>query len=186
MNTLANLLRNSVEFRLPLDLLSALAGGVIGFLLVFVVDWIKKPRIRVLGFEKVSVNFGTLYKLKFRIGGFDCPGICQLRIEWADKSTYAKWDETPNPLENDRLDSFRPELVPFTYNNLLFHGVEYAVPLVYEDGGSREVFSGWWFGKKRGYGPNPCLPRGFNLKLTMFGGGLSWSRTYSESEICPQ
>jgi hypothetical protein len=57
MNQLAMLLRELgqyVEAKWPLNLLSALVGGVVGLLLVFVVVWIKKPRIRVRGFEKVQ------------------------------------------------------------------------------------------------------------------------------------
>lgn len=57
MNQLAMLLRELgqyVEVKWPLNLLSALVGGVVGLLLVFVVEWIKKPRIRVRGFEKVQ------------------------------------------------------------------------------------------------------------------------------------
>jgi hypothetical protein len=79
-----------LAIRWPLDLLSVLASGVVGFLLVFIIDWIWKPRIKVLSFEKVQVNFGILYKLRFRLGGFNSPGVCRLRINWDSKSVFAK------------------------------------------------------------------------------------------------
>ena len=49
-----------VTFKVPLDLASTLAGGVIGFLLVFFVDWVKKPRVRFLGFVPATSNGGIL------------------------------------------------------------------------------------------------------------------------------
>ena len=177
-------LSNYLKLDWPLDLVSTLAGGIVGFLLVFIIHFIKKPRMKVLGFEQVSVNFGTLYKLRFKIKGLSSPGICRLRVSWSDKSVYAKWDESPNPLEDDDLSKFKPELVPGTFDQPLFRGIKYSVPIVIENNANREVFSGWWFGKKIGYGPNPRLEKGFNLKLTLYGAGLSWTRSFTEKEIC--
>lgn len=173
-----------LKFDWPLDLVSILAGGIVGFLLVFIIDFIKKPRLKVLGFERASVNFGTLYKLRFKIKGRSSPGVCRLRISWSDRNVYAKWDETPNPLDDDNLSKFKPELVPGTFDQPLFKGIEYSVPIVIENNGNREVFSGWWFGKNIGYGPNPRLEKGFNTKLTLYGTGLSWTRSFTEKEIC--
>lgn len=173
-----------VKFNWPLDLVSTLAGGVVGFLLVFIIDFIKKPKLKALDFDQVKVNFGTLYKFRFKIKGLSSPGVCRLRISWSDKNVYAKWDETPNPLEGDDLSKFRPELVPGTFDQTLFRGNEYSVPIVIENNDYREVFSGWWFGKDIGYGPNPQLESGFQIKLTLHGAGLSWSRSYTEREIC--
>ena len=79
-------------FTFPLDLLSTLAGGVVGFVLVFIVDWVKRPRVKLLGFA-VSTNFGTLYKLRFRLRGcteppssgavsLSLPSGTKLQIPW--------------------------------------------------------------------------------------------------------
>ncbi len=68
-----------VTFNLPLDLASTVAGGIVGFVLVFVVDWIKRPRIQFLGFSSAQANFGKLYKFRFRLKGLSPPGVSRLR-----------------------------------------------------------------------------------------------------------
>ncbi|MCU7905914.1 MAG: hypothetical protein KZQ76_08650 [Candidatus Thiodiazotropha sp. (ex Epidulcina cf. delphinae)] len=172
-----------VIFKFPLDLLSTLAGGVVGFVLVFVVDWVRRPRVKFLGFAVVESNFGDLYKLRFQLRGCVEPGLCRMTIQWCCKSVFAKWDETPNPLENDNLSKFKPELVPATYDQPLFFKHEYAVPLVIKNEGKSEIFSGWWFGKDKGYGPDPGIYPGTEIRVVLSGGGLSWSKTITLAEL---
>lgn len=173
-----------VTFNLPLDLASTVAGGIVGFVLVFVVDWIKRPRIQFLGFSSAQANFGKLYKFRFRLKGLSPPGLSRLTISWSDKTVFAKWDETPNPLERDDWSRFRPELVPATYDQPLFCGSEYAVPVIIERDGSHEIFSGWWFGKDSGYGPDPGVNKQDHIKLTLSGAGLSWAKEFTVDRVC--
>ena len=173
-----------VTFSFPLDLASTLAGGVVGFLLVFLVDWVRKPRVRFLGFVPVASNAGTLHKLRFKIWGFQTPGLSSLNIEWCCRNVFAKWDETPNPQEEGESTKFRPELVPSTYYQPLFCGKEYTIPIIIESHGKHDIFSGWWFGRKSGYGPDPAIEPTAQIRLTLTGAGLSWSKPFSLSQIC--
>ena len=109
-----------ITFELPIDILAALMGGLVGLALVRGWDWYTQPKVKFLCFVREDVNFGTLHKLKFKIVGKQNPGICQLEIQWDGNSVKAKWDETPNPLENDRPTQFRAELVPTTFYQPLF------------------------------------------------------------------
>jgi hypothetical protein len=64
-----------IAFSFPLDAMSVIAGGVVGFCLVFLVDYIKRPRVQDLGFSTADVNFGKLYKLRFKLKGISSPGL---------------------------------------------------------------------------------------------------------------
>ena len=85
---------------------------------------------------------GKKDEFRFRLKGLSAPGLSRLTISWSDKTVVAKWDETPNPLERDDLSKFRPELVPATYDQPLFCGNEYVVPVLIERNGRFEIFSG--------------------------------------------
>jgi len=136
-----------------LDLPNAILGGFVGFILVWVVDFWKNPKIKFDGFQKVKVNFGTLYKIKVKISGHINPGLSVINIKWKDGSVYAKWDENPNPLKDDSLNNFIPEMVPQTFYQNTFCGKTYLLPILHEDKNNKvTVFSGWWFGKDKGYG----------------------------------
>lgn len=175
-----------IALKLPIDILGALIGGIIGLLLVLLWDWISHPKVRFLGFVHEQVNFGTLYKLRFKITGRQNPGICQLEIQWNGNSVKAKWDEASNPLENDQLDKFRAELVPITFYQPLFLQQEYKVPIVHQEnnnGQQLSVFSGWWFGKKKGYGPDPSVSMDTELTLVLSGNNFQWSKKVKVSEI---
>lgn len=176
-----------VTFNLPVDLAgilaSALAGGVVGFFLVYIVNWLWRPKVRTLGWARVPVNFGTLYKLRFTVKGRLSPGLCALEIEWNGRTVFAKWDETPNPLEQDDPSRFRPELVPGTYYQPLFTDREYIVPIVIERDDICQVFSSWWFGWGNGYGSDPTVNRRTDIRLTLAGGDLRWSATFRVDDI---
>ncbi len=174
---------NFVTFELPLDLVRTLAGGVVGLGLVYLVNWLWRPRVKFLGFTKSRANFGTLYKLRFKLKGRSAPGFCGLQIEWSGGNILAKWDETPNPVRGDDPRQFEAALVPATFYQPLFLGREYAVPIVIEHDGRQEIFSGWWFGREMGYGPDPRLPDSDRVRLTILGGGLRWSREFFVVDI---
>ena len=160
---------------------------MVGFTLVHFVDWLWRPRVKEYTFVEEKANFGTIYKLSFTLKGRSQPGLCALTIEWGtDKertSVFAKWDETPNPLEGDKLEGFRPELVPSTFYQPLFLGRPYSVPVLIKAKDSYDVFSGWWFGKDCGYGPNPWVGRCDNLSLTLVGGKFSWTKSVTVDKI---
>jgi hypothetical protein len=176
-----------MTFRFPIDVTSVvastLAGGVVGFALVYFVNWLWRPRVEVLGWMKTRVNFGVLYKLRFRLKGRLAPGFCALQIEWDGKTLFAKWDETPNPLEGDDPNRFRAELVPATFYQPLFIGREYRVPIVIERDASLQVFSGWWFGWGRGYGPDPTLAMSAQIRLSLTGADLRWSAAFNLEDV---
>jgi hypothetical protein len=176
-------LNHYVTLNFPLDLASILAGGIVGFFLVFIVDWVKKPRVKLLGFVPVVFNGGTLHKMRFKVKGLESPGLSCLNIGWCCKNVFAKWDETPNPLEAGNANTFRPELVPATYYQPLFCSREYTVPIVFENNGKYEIFSGWWFGKNSGYGPDPAIGSTVQICLTLNGARLSLSKSFSVNQI---
>lgn len=186
-----------IEFRIPVDLgnilVGALAGGVIGFGLVFLVDWSKRPRVKVLGFSAHTVKLQNssggsisahLYKLHFRLMGVTPPGLCRMNIAWSDRAVLAKWDETPNPTAEGNSPRFRPELVPATFDQALFLGQEYHVPIIIGQGDKYEVFSGWWFGRDTGYGPDPKVSLTDSIQLTLWGGQLLWSEAFTLDQVC--
>ncbi len=108
------------RFVFPLDLASTIAGGIVGLALVYLVKWLWRPKVKELGFRKEKVNFGTLHKFGFKIKGKEAPGLCSLEIEWCGNKVFAKWDETSNPLKDDKIDEFVPERVPQTYYQPIF------------------------------------------------------------------
>lgn len=162
---------------------SVLSGFIAGLVSVIVWQWFTRPTVRFLGFERVPVNFGVLYKLRFRLGGRASPGVCGMRLEWPGGDLFAKWDETPNPLERDDPNQFRAELVPLTFYQPLFHGRDYVVPIVVEESGGYALFSGWWFGRRFGYGPGPALRGEEQIRVTISGSGLNWSEAFPVAEI---
>ncbi len=172
------------EAKLPVEILSGIFGGFIGLLLVEIWDLIKRPKVQFSGFKSTKVNFGTLHKLNFRIHGKQHPGICQLEIQWNSKSVKAKWDETPNPLENDDLNKFKPELVPATFYQPLFLEKDYFVPIIHEDDEKQlSIFSGWWFGRKFGYGPDPKIDKKQKIVLTLSGNNFEWKKEFFIEDI---
>ena len=159
------------HFDFPLDLASTIAGGLVGLLLVYLVEWLWRPSVKYLGLEAVKGNPGTFYKLRFRLAGRKDPDLCCLQVEWCGNKVFAKWDETPNPLKSDQLNEFAPERVPETYYQPLFLRQEYSVPILIKvnNQNNKEVFSGWWFGKGKGYGPDPTIEDSAKISLTLLG-----------------
>ena len=179
-----------------IDYVNAILGGIFGLLLVIFKEKFCEPKVEEIGFVKEKVKFGILYKIKFKISRrrlkiFPArhPGICSLEIEWCGNKVFAKWDENPNPLDRDRMDSpkrFRPELVPLTYFQELFKGKKYYVPILHEDeNGNFTVFSGWWFGRYFGlpYGPDPRVNKNTLLKITLRGTNINWQGSFEVKEI---
>jgi hypothetical protein len=129
------------------NIFSAILGGVIGLLLVFLVEWIKKPRVKFGGFKKEELKNCKkkeyLYKILVVISGCTSPGYSELYIKWKDKSgknksVKAKWDELPNPI-NDAM-------IPSTTTYLVIKKGTYYIPVIHEDvDGNLTIFSGWWF-----------------------------------------
>lgn len=73
-------------------IVGGLVGTLLGFLLVKISDWSRQARLCFLGFERIKVNFGVLYKLRFVIKGYFSPGIACAKIRSKGYSTFAKWD----------------------------------------------------------------------------------------------
>lgn len=143
-----------------LDLANAILGGLIGYILVILAELYKRPKAKFAGFEKTIFNIGgtangnaNLYKIIFKTSSSTGFGLSQIIIKHGEKNTYAKWDENPNPVLADNAQSFLPELVPLTTSLFLYPKQTYKVPILHEDGdGKYTIFSGWWFGKEKGYG----------------------------------
>lgn len=179
-STLAKFFR----FDTAIDVPGILIGFVLGVVSPYVVDRLWRPRVRAVAFVRdAGFNLGPLYKLRFTLRGRSVPGFCCLRIEWSGGSVFAKWDEAPNPLAGDDPNRFRPELVPATFFQPLFLRRQYTVPILIEREGRVEVFSGWWFGRPVGYGPDPAVARGETIRLTLLGGGFEWSRDFTVDQV---
>jgi len=183
-----------MEAKLSVEILSGLFSGLIGLLLVEIWDLIKRPKVRFLGFKGIKVNFGTLYKLNFKIYGKQHPGICQLEIKWDEKSVKANWDETPNPIKEDKIikdkdgdwvpETFLPEVVPATFYQPLFLEKDYLVPIIHKDDkGQLSIFSGWWFGRKLGYSPDPKINESQRIVLILSGNNFEWRKELKVKEI---
>lgn len=169
-------------------------------------EWLRRPRVgRVKFLLQPDVTFGPvrvdLYRLCFKLEGRP-PGLSFLQIEWRldeppPRSVLAKWDETAEPLVRPTpfapVEQFRPDMVPPTYYHALFPGRKYSVPIVVDikagpEGGDPpfeglEVFSGWWYGSRMGFPPDPRLRQSERLRLTLTGAGLSWSEDFSLDRV---
>ncbi|MCX5710584.1 MAG: hypothetical protein NT060_01240 [Candidatus Omnitrophica bacterium] len=168
-------------------IVGGLLGTLLGFLLVKISDWSRKARFHFSGFQECGVNFGTLYKINFTIEGCLDPGMSCIRITGKGYSTFAKWDETPSPLKDDKLGSFIAEMVPSTYYQPIFLKKEYSVPVIIQESDNdkkRFVFDGWWFGKDKGYFHGQELIEGDDVTLNILGGnGLNWIKTFKVKDI---
>ncbi|MBI5043901.1 MAG: hypothetical protein HZC10_08795 [Nitrospirae bacterium] len=187
---------NYFDFKTPIDIASAIIGGIIGLFLVLLFEWFTKPRILFwqhkfiaedfnLGYKKKS---GKLYKLKFKVWGFRSPGFCELHIYWCGNAVKAKWDDAPNPLIADNPAKFEPRLVPQTFLNTIMLKQYYTIPIINIDRGDGDnitIFDGWWFGKRLRlpYGPNPIVNKDTKIKLVLKGNDLSWSNELTVQQI---
>lgn len=165
----------------------ALVGALVGWLLGFAFDrlilWSRRVKVELSGFEPLQTNFGTLYKMRFNLVGHDDPGECSCEIKANSYTTFAKWDESPNPLKGDRLAEFVPEMVPMTFHQRLHVDREYRLPVIVKAGNSFFVFDGWWFGRTTGYYTQPALRPQDILSASIRGRGFVWSRTFTVQEI---
>lgn len=175
----------------PLDWINVISSGLVGLMLViFYEGFLRKPSVKFLGVEKVETNFGELYKIKLRISSrrffvkVRHPGQASLKISWRGNTVFAKWDESPNPLKADRLVNFIPEAVPSTYYNNLFAGNTYLVPVMHKDKAGLSIFSGWWFGRDLGYGPDPTLRNNnADIKLELISANAEWYKTLTVKDL---
>lgn len=174
---------------------SAIWGGVIAFMLVFIVEWLRKPKVKFLGFEYSLFNIPNgLYKIKIRI----CPkisvlkwftyqpGITSLEICYRDKIQFAKWDETPNPLIGDDPRQFEASMVPQTFYQILFLDRLYTVPIIHKDKeGKLTIFCGWWFGRDFGYGTaeDYNINKDEKICLILRGNNVFWKKQIKISDI---
>lgn len=170
-----------------IDWPNALVGALIGLILGFVADrlsiWSRRIRVVFSGFEAVQANFGVLYKMRFKLKGYEDPGECSCELASNDHTTFAKWDESPNPLIGDHLDAFAPEMVPATFHQQLHVGREYHIPILVKPNNEFFVFDGWWFGRNVGYYAQSPLTRESVVVITLRGGGLTWCHAFTLQEI---
>ncbi len=172
-------------FGFTFDVPNAILGGIIGLGLVMLVDYFRKPKVAFKGFISEQTSFGLLYKAVIEIKGSTNPGLTQVSITYGEKEVNAKWDEKPNPLEKDNLDFFKPELVPDTQYFNTFSNKIYKIPIIHKDSeGNVSIFCGWWFGRKRGYGPSLDIDKSTKIKLGFISQNVSAnSKLYSAEEI---
>lgn len=109
------------------------------------------------------------------------------RLEWKGKRVFAKWDELPNPLVDDLYAengrNFRAEFVPNTFYLPLTVEREYEIPIIVRKSNNYEVFSGWWFGKGRGYGPDPTVTENDKIIIRFYGETKIFQKTYKVKDI---
>jgi hypothetical protein len=150
--------------------------------------WLRKPRVRFLGYTSVNFGSGTLHKVVFQING-GSPGSSCLHIRWpshrgrAFEEQFAKWDEAANPVDA-HSGRFLQWLVPSGYYQPLLPHRLYKVPIVFEGpNGEFEVFSGFWFGRDEGYLKYRALERETVLTLLLAGTGLLWEKATTPEEL---
>ena len=161
-----------------IDFPNLLAGALIGWCLNRLSVWSRRVQVNFHGFVKVPVNFGVLYKLVFSLRGHTDPGECTCEIETAQGAIFAKWDEAPNPLKDDRLDSFVPELVPHTFHQKLYIGRRYSVPIIIDDNSKFYMFDAWWFGKSKGYYRFFPINESDELAIKLRGTNFVWQNRW--------
>ncbi len=171
------------------DLPNILWGGILGFVLVFLVEWLRTPVVRFKGFQKDEFSDkGILYKAKFLITGkfffpfFALPiGISVLEILYRNHVQFAKWDETPEPVSQGQ---FHPEAVPGTFYQTLFLKKTYCVPVLHQDKDKKlTIFCGWWYGRAVGYGENLNIEAHENITLNLKTATSSWARKFKVSNV---
>jgi len=179
--------KNNIYIDILMIVTTSVTAGYTGFLLVEIVDYLRKSKFHFISFTKQSSfnSGGELINLNFEIKGSKSPGYSNIQINWDDKSVYAKWPETANPLEGDRFDKFLPNLVPQTFHLTLYPNKQYSVPLLHIKDNVITVFSGWWFAWNIGlpYGPIPIIKPTTTLRLSFNGSDLSWNKEYLVTEI---
>lgn len=164
-----------------IDWPNAIVGALVGVAFDRLVIWFRRVKVDFAGFASAQTNFGTLYKM--RLKGHEDPGDCSCEINANNYTTFANWDETPNPLRNDQLSDFVPEMVPMTFHERLHIGREYRLPLIVKVENGLFVFDGWWFGRNVGYYNQPPLRTQNVLSVSVRGSGFVWSRTFTIEEI---
>lgn len=174
----------------------------------FIVGWLFRPRVKLLGICAVPYQHGrrrgALHKIVFELTGRSSPGWCCVEISWpadpeirgADRlreRVFAKWDETAIPCENHDPSAFRPERVPTTYFQPMILHREYAVPIVFSSNQTYDIFSGWWYGKEVGHKTYVQVEPETELRLTLSGAGIArWTRDITVRELvrhdrrCPE
>lgn len=179
--------RHRDVLEMSIDWPNALVGALVGWILGFAFDrlilWSRRVKVEFVGFESVQTNFGTLYKMQFKLKGHEDPGECSCELKANDYTTFAKWDESPNPLREDRLTDFVPEMVPMTFHQRLHVGREYHLPFIVKVENELFVFDGWWFGRSVGYYKQPPLGHQSTLSASIRGSGFAWSRTFTIDDI---
>lgn len=187
-------MNNFIIFQLPIDLVSALGGALIGFILVLIYEYLIQPRILFWNIKIIDEHFNIgyntnnqskNYKLKFKVSGLRSPGFCELQIRWCGNVVKAKWDDNPNPLVEDNSEKFEPALVPQTYLNTVMLWQWYKIPITNVENNIITVFDGWWFGKrlKLQYGPNPVVNNNTEITFVLKGNNLTWEKKLTVQEI---
>ena len=172
------------QIDLPNLLIGALFGGIVGYYLVKIIEWSHRVKLKFLGFKIEQTNFGKLLKLRFILKGRFEPGVCCCEIITEDGHRYAKWDETPNPLKGNNLNTFVPEMVPATFYQSLYLKKEYSIPILIEYNEKRiNVFNGWWFGKYEGYAGFAELGNSDSVKIIIRGNGFIWKQKFTVEKM---
>lgn len=173
-----------ITFPSEIDGVAAGVGIVTAISVVWLVDWIKTPTIRHLGWRHV----GDFYYFDFEIVGkvlpWWCgdPGTASVVLSWRSYSTFAKWDELPEPWNYEK-GKFVPNLVPSTFYLPVTVQKPYSLPLIRLVEGETWVFSGWSYGWPR-YGPDPVVGPNDPICVEVRGGSsLRWRRHVTVSRI---
>lgn len=158
-------------------------GWILGFSLDRIIIWSRKVKVIFNRIEFAQTNFGQLFKITFSLKGHENPGKCCCEISVGQTTTYAKWDETPNPLVNDQLGEFVAEKVPDTFYQNLYIGKEYKLPILIQDNQQYYIFDGWWFGKRKGYYTKPPLSENDEIKIVIRGESFSKEKVFTLKEF---
>ncbi len=171
------------HFKTDINLTEVLLNAAFGAWLVFFFDWWWRPKIIQAGFKEFPFGASNQYihrKLCFKLSGKSSLGQCFMDIEWNGKHTFAKWDETAEPLVGS---IFHPELVPATFCLPLHYGNLYSIPIIIEQNGSYQIFDGWWYGNIPTLQQSKTVSVHDKITLTLSGPGVRWSKQFRINEI---
>ncbi len=157
-------------------IVGVLLGWLVGYLLNRLVAWSRRVRVVFNQVELSKSSVGELYKVVFTLKGNESPGICSCEIVVGDKVRFAKWDEAPNPLLDDKLSKFVPEKVPQTFHQNLYVNKVYRLPIIVCENRKYYVFDGWWFGRNKGYYEMTSLSGEDPIKIVIRGEKFYWEK----------
>lgn len=118
-----------IDFHNQLDGWATIASVVIALAVVWVVDGLKKPRVKHLGWHTAGdfEYFDFIIRGRIAPNWVSDPGAGRIRLTWRGHGSFAKWDELAEPGLYDQNGgfTFQVSMVPQTFYLPLTIGEKY-------------------------------------------------------------